>query len=249
MGKKAIGIDIGGTGIKGALVDVRSGKLLTDRIRVETPEGGRPDDMVAVVRAMIQDLGVDKSAPVGICFPAVVQHGVTKSAANISSEWINYDADAHFTKSLKRKVHMLNDADAAGYAEARFGAARKQKGLTILTTLGTGIGTALLYNGVLIPNSELGHITLKGEDAEKFAAFSAKEREALSWEDWALRLQDYYSLLEELLVPDLFIVGGGVSKEHELFLPLLNLKTPIVPAELKNAAGIIGAATLAAKDA
>ncbi len=249
MGKKAIGIDIGGTGIKGALVDVKSGKLLTDRIRVGTPDGGRPDDMVAVVRTIIQELRADKSIPVGICFPAVVQHGVTKSAANISSEWINYDADAHFKKSLKRKVHMLNDADAAGFAEAKFGAARNQKGLTILTTLGTGIGTALLYNGTLIPNSELGHLTLNGQDAEKLAAFSAKEREALSWEDWAVRLQAYYSLLEDLFVPDLFIVGGGVSKEHELFLPLLKLKTPIVPAELKNAAGIIGAATLAVKDA
>ncbi len=249
MGKKAIGIDIGGTGIKGALVDVKSGKLLTDRIRVGTPEGGRPDDMVAVVRTIIQELRADKSIPVGICFPAVVQHGVTKSAANISSEWINYDADAHFAKSLKRKVHMLNDADAAGFAEAKFGAARNQKGLTILTTLGTGIGAALLYNGTLIPNSELGHLTLNGQDAEKLAAFSAKEREGLSWEDWAVRLQAYYSLLEDLFVPDLFIVGGGVSKEHELFLPLLKLKTPIVPAELKNAAGIIGAATLAVKDA
>jgi polyphosphate glucokinase len=249
MGKKAIGIDIGGTGIKGALVDVKSGKLLTDRIRVGTPDGGRPDDMVAVVRTIIQELRADKSIPVGICFPAVVQHGVTKSAANISSEWINYDADAHFAKSLKRKVHMLNDADAAGFAEAKFGAARNQKGLTILTTLGTGIGAALLYNGTLIPNSELGHLTLNGQDAEKLAAFSAKEREGLSWEDWAVRLQAYYSLLEDLFVPDLFIVGGGVSKEHELFLPLLKLKTPIVPAELKNAAGIIGAATLAVKDA
>jgi polyphosphate glucokinase len=165
----------------------------------------------------------------------------------VSHEWIDYDADAHFTETLGRSVHMLNDADAAGYAEAKFGAAKKQKGLTILTTLGTGIGTALLYNGVLVPNSELGHLPLNGHDAEKIAAFSAKERENLSWEDWAARLQDYYALLEALLVPDLFIVGGGVSKEHEFFLPLLKLKTPIIPAELKNSAGIIGAAALAFK--
>jgi polyphosphate glucokinase len=247
MAKKAIGIDIGGTGIKGALVDVKEGKLLTDRVRMETPEGGRPDDISKVVKSIVRELRPDKTTPVGICFPAVVQHGVSKSAANVSTEWIDYDADAHFTETLGRSVHMLNDADAAGYAEAKFGAAKKQKGLTILTTLGTGIGTALIYNGVLVPNSELGHLPLNGHDAEKLAAFSAKERENLSWEQWAERLQAYYSLLEALLVPDLFIVGGGVSKEHEFFLPLLNLKTTIVPAELKNAAGIIGAAALAFK--
>jgi polyphosphate glucokinase len=248
MAKQAIGIDIGGTGIKGALVDVKEGKLLTDRVRMDTPEGGKPDDISKVVKAIVRELRPDKSTPVGICFPAVVQHGVSKSAANVSNEWIDYDADAHFTETLGRSVHMLNDADAAGYAEAKFGAAKKQKGLTILTTLGTGIGTALLYNGTLVPNSELGHLPINGHDAEKLAAFSAKERENLSWEQWAERLQVYYSLLEALLVPDLFIVGGGVSKEHELFLPLLKLKTPIVPAELKNAAGIIGAAALAFKN-
>ncbi len=247
MGKKAIGIDIGGTGIKGALVDVKDGKLLSERIRMETPEGGRPDEMAKVVQSIVRELRAAKDIPVGICFPAVVQHGVAKSAANVSSEWIDYDADAHFTEALGRSVHMLNDADAAGYAEAKFGAAKKQKGLSILTTLGTGIGTALLNNGVLVPNSELGHLPLEGSTAEKLAAFSVKERENLTWEQWAERLQKYYTLLENLLVPDLFIVGGGVSKEHEFFLPLLKLKTPIVPAELKNAAGIIGAATLANK--
>lgn len=248
MGNKAIGIDIGGTGIKGALVDTKAGQLLSERIRMETPEGGRPDDIGAVVSAIVRELKTSKDTPVGICFPAVVQNGVAKSAANVSEEWIDYDADAHFTETLGRKVHMLNDADAAGYAEAKFGAAKKQRGLTIMTTLGTGIGTALLYNGKLIPNSELGHLPLNGVDAEKIAAFSAKERENLSWEAWAERLQGYYSLLEALLVPDLFIVGGGVSKEHEFFLPLLKLKTPIIPAELKNTAGIIGAATLANKE-
>jgi len=248
MGKKAIGIDIGGTGIKGALVDVSEGTLLSERIRMETPVGGRPEDITDVVRQILKELGSPKDTPVGICFPAVVKHGVAKSAANVSSDWIDFDADAHFTKALKRDVHMLNDADAAGYAEAKYGAAKKQKGLTILATLGTGIGTALLYNGTLIPNSELGHLPLHGESAEKFAAFSVKEREELSWVDWAARLQEYFGLLENLLVPDLFIVGGGVSKEHEEFLPLLRLTTPIVPAELKNSAGIIGAAALAKKN-
>ena len=247
MAKIALGIDIGGTGIKGALVDVKEGKLLSDRIRRETPAGGRPDDMADTVASIIRELQADDDTPLGICFPAVVQNGVTRSAANVSDEWIGYDADAHFTEALGRSVHMLNDADAAGYAEAKFGAARKQDGLTIMTTLGTGIGSALLYNGKLIPNSELGHLPLNGQSIEKVAAFSAKERENLTWEQWAERLQVYYTMLEALLVPDLFVVGGGVSKEHEFFLPLLNLKTPIVPAELKNAAGIIGAAALAHK--
>lgn len=247
MAKKAIGIDIGGTGIKGALVDVKEGNLLSERVRRETPSGGRPDDMAEVVRSIIEELRADKDAPLGICFPAVVQNGVTRSAANVSSEWIDYDADGHFTEALGRSVHMLNDADAAGIAEAKFGAARKQKGLTVLTTLGTGIGSALIYDGTLIPNSEFGHLPINGVSAEKTSAFSAKERENLSWEEWAARLQEYYTILENLLVPDLFVVGGGVSKEHEDFLPLLNLKTKIVPAELKNAAGIIGAAYLAAK--
>jgi polyphosphate glucokinase len=204
--------------------------------------------MAEVVRDIVRELGAEKVLAIGICFPAVVVNGVAKSAANVSKEWIGYDADAHFTKALNRDVHMLNDADAAGYAEVKFGAAKKQAGLTILTTLGTGIGTALLYDGKLIPNSELGHLPIGETTAEKMAAFSVKERENLSWEAWAERLQKYYRLLEDLLVPDLFVVGGGVSKEHEFFLPLLELKTKIVPAELKNAAGIIGAATLANKN-
>ncbi len=248
MGKKVVGIDIGGTGIKGALVDVKKGELVSDRIRVETPKGGKPRDIAMAVNGILAELGVKENVPVGICFPAVVQHGVTKSAANISDQWIGLDADALFTKHLKRHVHILNDADAAGVAEAKFGAAKKQKGLTILTTLGTGIGVALLYNGELIPNAELGHLEIDGVDAETIAAYSALEREGLSWNQWAARLQVYYSKLESLLVPDLFVVGGGVSKQHEEFLPLLKLKTKIVPAELRNAAGIIGAATLAHKN-
>jgi polyphosphate glucokinase len=169
------------------------------------------------------------------------------SAANVSKEWIGFDADTMFEEELGREVHVLNDADAAGIAEVRFGAARERKGLVIVTTLGTGIGTALMFNGKLIPNSELGHLEIDGVDYESKAAYSAKQRESLSWEEWAKRLQKYYSHLEALLTPDLFIVGGGVSKEHEEFLPLLKLKTPIVPAENRNSAGIMGAAYWAKK--
>jgi polyphosphate glucokinase len=248
VGKKAIGIDIGGTGIKGAIVDLKEGRLASERVRYATPVGGTPKDIADVVAQVIKDLGGPSSLEVGICFPAVVKHGFTMSAANISDEWIGLDADSLFEKRLGRHVHVINDADAAGVAEVRFGAARKRKGLVILTTLGTGIGSALLYNRELVPNSELGHIEIEGVDWETMASYAAKERENLTWEQWAERLQKYYSRLEALLVPDLFIVGGGVSKEHENFLPLLKLKTEIIPATTRNSAGIIGAAALAYKN-
>jgi len=248
MSKKAIGIDIGGTGIKGALVDLKKGRLLSERLRYATPEGGTPKAIAATLRELISRLPNAEGLPVGICFPAVVSHGVTMSAANVSKEWIGLDADALFEKELKRTVHVLNDADAAGLAEAKFGAAKDKKGLIIMTTLGTGIGTALINNGKLIPNSELGHLEIDGIDYESKAAYSAKERENLSFDQWSKRLQKYYSRLEQLFTPDLFIVGGGVSKEHEQFLPKLKLRTPIVPAENRNSAGILGAAYWARKN-
>lgn len=249
MTKVSIGIDIGGTGIKAALVDVKKGSLVGERLRVETPTGGRPNDIAEAVKDLIQTLDPKNEAEsVGICFPAVVQHGVTLSAANVSKEWIKLDADKLFTKVVGRDVHLINDADAAGVAEMKFGAGKKEKGLAIMTTLGTGIGSALFIGGELVPNSELGHLEIDGIDYETKAAFSAKEREDLTWDKWAERLQRYYSTLEALFTPDLFIVGGGVSKEHELFLPLLKLKTRIVPAALKNNAGIIGAARVASKN-
>jgi polyphosphate glucokinase len=246
MSNKAVGIDIGGTGIKGAVVDVSTGKLLSDRIKIATPQGGEPDDIVETVHDIIKQLDVGKKEPVGVCFPAVVVKGKTLSAANVSKKWIGLEAEELFEKGLDRDIHFVNDADAAGYAEHRFGAAQKTKGLTIVTTLGTGIGTALVYHGVLIPNAELGHIEIEGVDWETKAAYSAKERENLSWEEWAGRLQKFYTHLEAWFSPELFVVGGGVSKEHKDFLPLLDLVTPIVPAELRNNAGILGAATLAA---
>ena len=246
MGKKAVGIDIGGTGIKAAVVDIKKGELVSDRVRVETPQGGEPEAIAQVCKQMIETLGVShKNYPVGICFPAVVKHGYTQSAANVSKKWIGLNADELFDKTLDRHTHVINDADAAGLAEVKFGAGRGAHGLTIMTTLGTGIGTALFYNGVLIPNAELGHLEIEGVDYETRAAYSAMEREDLSFEAWAHRLQKYYSTLERLLVPELFIVGGGISKNHEKFLPLLDLKTKIVPATTKNSAGIIGAASLA----
>jgi polyphosphate glucokinase len=242
---QAVGIDIGGTGIKGALVDTAKGVLLSDRIKMDTPKGGEPDDIVKVVVAIIEQLGVAKTVPVGVCFPAIVIDGKTMSAANVSQKWINFDAEELFEKALGRDIRFVNDADAAGVGEVRYGAAKDVSGLVLLTTLGTGIGSALIYDGVLIPNAELGHIEVDGRDAEKRASYAAKERGRLSFKSWAKRLQKYYGTLEFLLSPDLFVVGGGVSKSYQEFLPLLKLRTKIVPATLRNNAGILGAAALA----
>ncbi|WP_066038625.1 polyphosphate--glucose phosphotransferase [Herbiconiux solani] len=241
----AVGIDIGGTGIKGAIVDVTAGELLTDRKKIPTPAGGKPDDIAATVLELVGSLGeIPGGATVGICFPAVVRHGVTMSAANVSKKWIGFEAEKLFEKTLGRDITFVNDADAAGFGEVKYGAAKGKGGLIIVTTLGTGIGTALINDGVLIPNAELGHLEIDGVDYETKAAYSAKEREDLSWKKWTERLQVYYETLERLFSPDEFIVGGGVSKNYEDFLPLLKLDTPIVPATLRNNAGILGAASL-----
>ena len=229
----AIGIDIGGTGIKGALVDLDSGELASDRVKRSTPENGEPTGIIETVREIVHELEVEldgaDAAHLGVCFPAIVLEGRTMSAANVSDAWIGLDADTAFGEALGRDIHFVNDADAAGFAEARFGAA-----------------SALIHRGTLIPNSELGHLEIDGADAESRAANSAREREELSFAEWAERLQRFYSHVEFLFSPSLFVVGGGISKSHEEFLPLLDLRAPIVPAELRNNAGIIGAAALAA---
>ncbi len=242
---QAVGVDIGGTGVKAALVDVKSGELLSDRIKLPTPTGGEPDAIRDAVVELVGRLDAGASTPIGVTFPAIVRHGRTMSAANVSKAWIGLEAEQLFERALGRDIHFVNDADAAGFAEDHYGAAKDASGLVIMTTLGTGIGGAFIYNGVLIPNAELGHLELDGHDAESRASNRAREREELSWEAWAERLQRYYSHLEFLFSPDLFVVGGGVSKSADLFLPLLHLDTPIVPAKLRNNAGIIGAAALA----
>jgi polyphosphate glucokinase len=243
----AIGIDVGGTGIKGALVDVASGELVGERVRIATPAGGEPEDIAAVVKEILTTLDAPANTPVGICFPSAIRHGVTLLAANISKRWINFEAEKFFEEQLGRPIHFVNDADAAGVAEAFYGAARGQDGLVIMTTLGTGIGGALIYNGVLIPNAELGHLEIDGVDAEKRASGIVREKEDLSYAQWAARLQRFYSHVEMLFSPDLIIVGGGISKNWEKFGHLLTLRTPIVPATRLNRAGILGAAHLAAQ--
>lgn len=244
----AVGVDIGGTGIKCGVVDLDGGVLTSKRIKVATPAGAKPADVLKAVEEVLDTLGVeDHDMPLGVAFPAIVKAGRTLSAANVSKEWVGFEAEKFFEDGLGRDIHFANDADVAGVAEVRYGAAKGAAGLTLLTTLGTGIGSAMIYDGVLIPNAELGHVqrAKHGGDAESYAAYSAKERDDLDWEKWAKRLQWYYSYLEFLFSPDLFVVGGGVSKHADEFLPLLKLKTPIVAAVHRNNAGIIGAAALA----
>jgi polyphosphate glucokinase len=242
------GIDFGGSGIKGAPVDLATGEFAEERSRIETPPGGRPVDVADVIAELV-DSGAADGAPVGVTVPGVVVHGQVRSAANIDKTWIGTDAVKLFRRRLDRDVVVVNDADAAGLAEARYGAAKDQPGLVVLTTLGTGIGTALVYDGVLVPNAELGHLEIDGLDAETQAANSARERDNLSWKEWARRLSVYYRTLEQLISPDLFVVGGGVSKHAPKYLPLLEVDTPIVAATLRNTAGIVGAAVLAAEAA
>ena len=243
----ALGIDIGGTGIKGALVDPATGQLVSRREKLPTPVGGEPEAIIETVLAVIARIpGVEHVlGPVGIAVPTIVKHGRTRSAGNISTRWVDFDAQHAFETALGRPVVLRNDADAAGIAELEHGAANGVEGLVIVTTLGTGIGSAFIYDGVLQPNVELGHLELDGTIAEARAASSAKVREDLSWEEWAERLQRFYTHLERVFSPDLFIVGGGVSKSSERFLPLLSLQTPIIPAIHRNNAGILGAALAA----
>ncbi|NYF99481.1 polyphosphate--glucose phosphotransferase [Janibacter cremeus] len=243
----ALGIDIGGSGIKGAPVDLDKGRFTEDRLRIATPEEATPDAVCDIVEQIAQHFSLDTDVPLGITLPAVVTHGVVCSAANIDRSWVDLDADTLFGERLGRPIHLVNDADAAGVAELHHGAAKGHKGLVVLTTLGTGIGSALIMDGVLVPNTELGHLEIDGYDAETRAAESVRDREGLDWQQWAQRLQTYYARLESLLRPDLIVVGGGVSKQADQFLPLLDLRTEIVPAKLRNKAGIIGAAHLAAR--
>ncbi len=246
MAALPFGIDFGGSGIKGAPVDLETGDFAADRVKITTPQPSTPE---AVADVFVELLGrfSDSTGSVGVTVPAVVRHGVVSSAANIDRAWIGTDADALFTRATGRDVHVINDADAAGLAEARFGAAAGRRGLVVVTTLGTGIGSAIIYDGVLVPNSELGHLEIDGHNAEKRAAHSAMEREGLSYRDWAKRLTVYYRTVEKLLSPDLIVVGGGVSKDAAEFLPFVDIETEIVPAKLQNRAGIVGAALSAAE--
>jgi polyphosphate glucokinase len=239
-----VGVDIGGSGIKGAPVDLDLGEFAAERIRIPTPIPSTPEAVADVVAQVVDGLGV--SGPVGLTLPSVVQGGVVRTAANIDKSWVGVDAANLFHKSTGRSVVVLNDADAAGLAEIRFGVGANHPGVIMMVTLGTGIGSALFVNGRLVPNTELGHLHLHHHgEAESWAADSVRERDGLSWKEFADRLADYINLLRALFWPDLIIIGGGVSKKADRFLPLPDVEVEVLPAQLQNDAGIIGAAMMA----
>ncbi|MBX7445899.1 MULTISPECIES: polyphosphate--glucose phosphotransferase [unclassified Arthrobacter] len=242
-----IGIDIGGTGIKGAIVNPATGALLCEPIRIPTPRPATPDAVAAAVALIEEELstfpGCPKAgSPLGVTFPGIIQHGIVRSAANVDKTWLETHIDALLTARLDRPVKVMNDADAAGLAEARYGAGEGVSGSVLVITLGTGIGSAFIFDGKLVPNAELGHLEIDGFDAETKASAVARERDRLSWADYGVKLQRYFSHLEFLFSPELFIVGGGISIRTDEYLPSLKLRTPIVPAVFRNEAGIVGAA-------
>ncbi len=245
--KIAFGIDIGGSGIKGAPVDLETGEFTAERVRIPTPEASTPEAICEVIAELVAEFDLAPDAPIGVAFPAPLYHGVIRHIANLDSSWKGVNLEELISARLGRRVVAINDADAAGFGEVAYGAAKGAEGVVLLATLGTGIGSAIIVDGVLLPNTELGHLELDGYDAETRAADSARDRENLDWDEWAARLQRYFSHVEMLLAPDLIVIGGGVSKHHQKFLPLLNLHTKVIPAQLRNAAGISGAAAYAAQ--
>jgi polyphosphate glucokinase len=244
VGEIRYGVDIGGTGIKGAMVDVEAGALTTDRIRILTPQPATPELVAPVVADLVQQAGYD--GPVGCAFPAVVKAGTALTAANIDKSWIGTSVTDAVSRAVGGlAVTVINDADAAGIAEVRFGAGRDARGVVVMLTIGTGIGSAVFLDGQLVPNTELGHLEVDGHEAEHRASETARERHGWSRHEWAGHFNRYLEVLEALLWPDLIILGGGVSKAPDKFLPLLEAKAPVVVASLANTAGIIGAAMAA----
>jgi polyphosphate glucokinase len=240
-----LGIDIGGTGIKGAPVDVETGQLVAERFRIDTPQPALPNAVADVVEQIAAHFNY--KGPAGVTFPAVVKHGVTYTAANVDQTWIGTDAGKLFSQHIGGPVMVVNDADAAGVAEIHFGAGRDRMGVVILVTLGTGIGSAVFLDGKLLPNTEFGHLMIRGKEAERRASERVRVQKKLSWKQWAKRISEFLNNMENLFSPDLFIIGGGISKKADKFFPLLRTKTEviIVPAQMRNDAGIIGAAYLA----
>jgi polyphosphate glucokinase len=246
-----IGVDVGGSGIKAAAVDLDTGELVSPRHRVPTPQPSAPAAVVASIARLLKkisrEIRLAPDVPVGVGFPTVVIDGHTRSAANVDPGWMDFDADGAFERVLRRPVHIVNDADAAGVAEMRFGAGVGRRGTVFLITLGTGFGSALFYDGRLVPNLELGHMEIRGRDAERRSAAAARTRRGLSWKAWAADLDEHLLAIERLFSPRLFIIGGGVSKRADLFIPRLTVRAEVIPARLRNDAGIVGAAMAAAE--
>lgn len=242
-----LGIDIGGSGIKGAPVDISTGELKAERSRIATPNPSTPDAIAEVIRETLGKFP-DVSGPIGITFPGVVKAGRVLTAANVDPQWQGFEAATFFTAKLGRPAVVMNDADAAGIAEMRFGAGRGVQGVVVLLTLGTGIGSAVFLDGKLLPNTEFGHIEIRGKDAESRASARVREEKDLGWQEWGEKVGEVVARLAALLNPDLFIIGGGVSRKADKFLPVVQamVKVPIVAAQLQNAAGLVGAAAVAA---
>jgi polyphosphate glucokinase len=243
-----LGIDIGGSGIKGALVDTEKGQMMTDRLRIPTPQPSKPQAVIGVIKQIADHF--QYNGPIGVGIPCIVINGVTLSAANIDGEWIGFAAEQAMTEATGCPVTLGNDADVAGLAEMRFGAGREQMGTVMIFTLGTGIGSAVFVNGRIVPNTELGHVFLRNQkkDAESYAAERIRDEKNLSWKQWGKRLNTYFQHIEFLFSPELFIIGGGISKQHAEFLPYIKTRARMVPAELRNEAGIVGAAVMAAEN-
>jgi len=245
-----IGVDVGGSAIKIAPVDTRTGRLSAERIEVPTPEPSTPEAVIAEIARVLRRVDADmpgpaRSRPIGATVPSVVVDGVVKTAANIDPAWVDFPGEARLAEALARPVRLLNDADAAGIAEMRFGAGNGRAGTVIVLTLGTGVGSAIFVDGTLVPNTELGHMELRGGDAEKRSAASVRTRERLSWPDWAANLDEHLAAIHKLFWPRLFILGGGISEDADEFIPRLTVPCEIVPAALQNDAGIVGAALVA----
>ncbi|HET7169982.1 MAG TPA: ROK family protein [Candidatus Limnocylindrales bacterium] len=250
-GRIAIGVDVGGSGIKAAVVEVDSGRLGSERIRVPTPNPSTPENVAAsigrIVRRLVKPIGIADDVPVGVGLPGVAIEGRLRTAANIDPSWIDYAIAVRLGRALKRRVAIVNDADAAGIAEMRFGVGAGRPDTVIFLTLGTGVGSAVFHDGVLVPNTEFGQMEIRGRPAERRSASAARTRKGLSWKAWAMDLDEHLQRIEDIMWPSLFILGGGVSKNGDKFIPRLTCRTPVVAAQLRNDAGIVGAAIVAAE--
>lgn len=246
-GRQALGVDVGGSGIKGAVVDLATGQLVSERFRVETPQPATPDAVAHSVAEVVHHF--DWTGPLGVCYPGVVVDGVVQTAANVDQAWIGCNAEEIYSKALGgQSVTVLNDADAAGLAEQRYGAGRNRDGVVLLLTFGTGIGSAVIHHGLLLPNTEFGHIEVGGKEAEHRAAASVMERKGWSYRKWTRQVTKVLVAVENAIWPDLIIAGGGISKKADKWIPLLKNRTPVVAAQLLNTAGIVGAALAAAQE-
>lgn len=249
----AIGVDVGGSGVKAAVVDIDAGRFASDRIRVATPSPSTPEKVGAsitrIVKRLVAASDVGPAVPVGIGLPGVVLGGTLKTAANIDGAWVDYPISDSLSSALKRPVTIANDADAAGMAEMRFGIGAGHSGVVVLLTLGTGVGSAVFVDGKLVPNTEFGQMEIRGRPAERRSAAAARARRGLSWKAWSQDLDEHLQRIDELIWPDLIILGGGVSKNADKYIPRLTVRPPVVAAELRNDAGIIGAAIIAAEAA